>query len=103
MKTYCCKVAGVTFEGRQEIIALVRDGDDILLVPEPDNAFDRNAVKVLWQERHIGYLPKDTAAEVAPMLNGHSAAGWVMRCTGGTENFPTMGLDIEFEMEDEGE
>jgi hypothetical protein len=42
---------------------------DLRLVPEPDNAFDPNAVKVLFGNlggvvEHIGYIPKDQAPTI---------------------------------------
>lgn len=35
------------------------------LVPEPTNAFDRNAVKVIIRGQHVGYVPADSSAVVA--------------------------------------
>jgi len=96
MKTYCCKVAGVTFEGRQTIIARIESGDDILLIPDPDNLYDSNAVKVVWREKCVGFIPRELNGEIAVKMNGCSTPGFVMRTTGGTEDFPTLGLEIEF-------
>ena len=31
----------------------------ITLVPEPNNKFDKNAVRVEFGGRHVGYIPKD--------------------------------------------
>jgi len=43
------------------------------LVREPENQFDPNAVKVILLEHipglHIGYLPKDIAAVLAPQVD----------------------------------
>ena len=38
------------------------------LVPEADNPFDRSAVRVLVQEQHVGYLPKEDASGFQPVL-----------------------------------
>lgn len=38
---------------------------DALLVPEPGNPFDANAVSVVVEGRQVGYLPKQMAAEMA--------------------------------------
>ncbi len=35
------------------------------LVPEPNNRFDRNAVKVVIRGEHVGYVPADVSAQVA--------------------------------------
>ncbi|NDC35985.1 MAG: hypothetical protein EBZ51_11580, partial [Synechococcaceae bacterium WB9_2_112] len=40
-------------------------GDPLILLHEPTNEWDRNAVKVFWQEQWIGYVPKDMAALIA--------------------------------------
>ena len=37
-------------------------GDPLILVHEPSNEYDANAVKVFWKEQSIGYIPKDMAA-----------------------------------------
>jgi hypothetical protein len=74
-------VAGVTFKNHKEVIqeyikTLSRELDEIdqeiMLVPEPDNKFDPNAIKVVAQIINrkrpvpdfrgcIGYLPKEMA------------------------------------------
>lgn len=38
---------------------------DAYLVPEPDNRYDRNAVKVVIRGEHVGYVPADLSARVA--------------------------------------
>lgn len=38
------------------------------LIPEPSNEFDSNAIKVLVNDHHIGYVPKKTAKELQPSL-----------------------------------
>lgn len=40
-------------------------GDPLLLLHEPSNEKDPNAIKVSWQEKAIGYLPKGMAALIA--------------------------------------
>jgi single-stranded-DNA-specific exonuclease len=64
------KVAGVTFEGRQEVLASVREGDWLRVLPEPTNEYDPNAAGV-WRvdERgrvlpgqQCGYIPRTEAA-----------------------------------------
>lgn len=36
---------------------------DALLVPEPENLFDQNAVKVLIENKPVGYIPKNESGE----------------------------------------
>ena len=61
-----CKVAGVTFEGRQGTIRQLLKGADmkdilVRLEPEPDNPYDSGAIKVLAIPSHeqLGYIPKE--------------------------------------------
>lgn len=58
MRSYPCKVVGITHEGRLPyILSEVREGDSLSLQPEPDNEFDDKAVAVLHEGRKIGYIP----------------------------------------------
>lgn len=96
MTNYCVKVVGVTFENRQETIALIREGDDVMLRPESTNPHDPNAVMVLWRGKHIGYIARDTASEISPRMGGNMVHGWVSREISGTGGAPTLGLEITF-------
>lgn len=74
-------VAGVSFEGRQEIICELKDVWDglatgsilgtpaVWLEREPDNAYDANAIKVMTQFGQIGYVPAKLAAYMAHELD----------------------------------
>ncbi|WP_229830241.1 DUF4041 domain-containing protein [Actinoplanes ianthinogenes] len=46
------------------------------LMPEPLNKHDRNAVAVWIGSAQVGYLPRQSAAEYAPVLMGLVARGW---------------------------
>jgi hypothetical protein len=83
------KVAGVTFEGRQEHIAKLSGGEPCKIVPEPTNPYDRNALAVHVAHGgmiyHVGYVPRDIAAVVAVYLDGESLIAKVVEVTGGFE------------------
>lgn len=54
------RVVGVCFEGRQDAIGKLRVGDDVVMVAEDDNAYDKTAVSVRDKESHsLGYIPRD--------------------------------------------
>lgn len=63
-KASVMSVAGITHkndwgEHRRSIICRqVREGDTVELVPEPDNSYDENAIRVLHRGDEIGYVPK---------------------------------------------
>lgn len=44
-------------------------GDALVLVREPDNAFDANAVRVEWRGRKLGYVPRRDNAALAWALD----------------------------------
>jgi hypothetical protein len=52
---------GVSFDGRQEEIKKLILGEKLLLVPEPTNPVDPNAISIVRAENngHIGYVPRD--------------------------------------------
>ena len=47
----------------------VRTGDRLELVREADNPYDPNAVRIAWQGRTLGYLPRHDNAAVARQLD----------------------------------
>ena len=74
------KVVGVTFENadgatRQRIIAKCGIGEDIDLVPEPDNPHDANAVAVKRRGtgEQIGYLSRDVAGRLVEQAESGTA------------------------------
>jgi hypothetical protein len=66
------KVVGVTFDGKQDVLRTIQEGDILELTPEPNNKFDPNAVAVsLPDGSPVGYVPKNFAAmmhDIAPLL-----------------------------------
>lgn len=44
--------------------ALPPVGAHVLLVPEPTNTYDPNAIKIVWEGIHLGYVPKTETATV---------------------------------------
>lgn len=100
------KVAGVTFEGRQEYIAKLRGNEPCRIVPEPENPYDPNAlaVHVACEGRvyHVGYVPAIMAALVAPYLEGEALMVKIAEITGGFEtrdgDTAALGLRIRIEL-----
>lgn len=76
-------VAGVTFQNRQKTLMGIRTNlkngvkVNLVLVREPQNPKDENAVKVLakWEKdgtlkrAQLGYVPKDIAKNIAPLMD----------------------------------
>lgn len=58
-------IAGVQHrEGWQACVKKLEVGNEIDLVPEPENKFDSNAIKVVVDDFHLGYVPKKFSAEI---------------------------------------
>ncbi len=94
------KVAGVTFEGRQELVRSLRPGESLILRREPENPHDPHAVKVvLGSGAHIGYLSARVAARLAPSMDtGIRYAATVSQLTGGGER--SYGVNIYVQRQD---
>lgn len=88
-KTLFARVVGVTFENRQSIIASLTGSEPCRLQPEPENVYDKNAIAVHVATKdgikHIGYLKKELAAQVAPALDGEPVMCKIHEITGGFE------------------
>ncbi|HEV7179947.1 MAG TPA: hypothetical protein VGN11_08750, partial [Candidatus Baltobacteraceae bacterium] len=48
------KLAGVSFEGRQDVIAGLRVGFELDLIRQPDNQYDANAIAVHYGALQLG-------------------------------------------------
>jgi single-stranded-DNA-specific exonuclease len=67
---FSTKVAGVTFSGRQEFIKELQQGDKLILIREPQNSHDNNAIRIDRQDGStIGYINAKLAAELALALD----------------------------------
>jgi len=78
------KIVGVSFEGRQDLVAGLRAGDALALVREPGNAYDANAIAVRYGTLHLGFLRREIASKVAPKFDsGDSYSAVVGSVTGG--------------------
>jgi len=109
MKTIVCKVSGVTFDSRQEIIAKLTGDEPCRIQPEPDNKFDPNALAVLvalpsGSIAHVGYVPKLLASQVSPWLEGEAVTSKILEIVGGFEtrdgDIAALGLRIAIEVPD---
>lgn len=40
-----------------------------LLVPEPNNSYDKNAIKVMIDNTHVGYIPAEKCLEIKKILH----------------------------------
>jgi len=61
------------YEGKQ-LWSEMKVGDTLLLVREPDNSHDPNAVRVEWQSHKLGYVPRADNEALARFMDRGSKA-----------------------------
>ena len=99
------KVVGVTFtnedtgEKRGQIIRELADSKkpeeiSIELVREKDNQYDMNAVKVMADGRQIGYIGKEYAAIIAPLMDELEEFEAIVKGIGEFKNRPYCEITI---------
>jgi len=119
--SYHSKLVGVTFEGRQEIIARLIGDEPLRFRREPDNEYDNKAVAVdalltvdvsddtnnadvavIEDWFPIGYIARDKNKELASVLDaGKEASIKIYDITGGDEKSYGVNVYIEYEKERE--
>ena len=62
-------LAGYQYHAGAEVWDQLKAGDALTLVRESDNPHDRNAVRVEWRGRQLGYLPRAENRAVAVELD----------------------------------
>ena len=87
MSTYTVSLRGSNFRpiGAQAIVMGLTEGDELILEPEPSNQYDPYAIRVIHpaSSEHIGYVAKEFASEIAPMLEAGSTATCTVLVPGG--------------------
>lgn len=95
------KVVGVSYEGRQEVVARLQVGDRVWLEREADNPFDANAIKVCRSNgEQFGYLNRYLAANLVPWFDayGKPLHGKVHLLTGSANDGYTLGVVVTFKL-----
>ncbi|BBP00439.1 HIRAN domain-containing protein [Sulfuriferula nivalis] len=62
-------LAGFQYYDGKSVWGELHEGDTLILVREPENAYDGNAVRVEWHGHKLGYVPRRDNAAVARMLD----------------------------------
>lgn len=69
------KIAGLQHRCSEGQLRAMRLGDQVAFSREPSNRYDPNAIQVRWNGRHVGYVPRTVAKDLAPAID----AGWGTR------------------------
>lgn len=89
------KVVGVTYEGRQSVIAAMSEFDELDLVRNRNNERDKNAIAVFYEDDQIGFLCRELAEKLAPLMDdGNEFSCEVSEITGGGSGL-SYGVNIE--------
>lgn len=67
--------AGFPFYDGDRLWDTLRPNDPLLLVPEPENPHDEQAVKVMWTDNQLGYVPRHDNTTISQMLVRGQALG----------------------------
>ena len=70
MRDFTTTVAGVS--RNQSIVEQCSEGDEVYLIREPDNKYDTNAIIVHSSEGDLGYIPRERAVSLAPIIGWRS-------------------------------
>lgn len=62
-------LAGSQYYALSEAWPQIKPGDRLTLTREPDNRHDRNAIRVDWNGRQLGYVPRAENRAVAAALD----------------------------------
>ena len=88
-------LAGFRYAEASQVWSELRIGDPLELVREPDNPHDRNAVRVDWRGRKLGYVPRaENEALAWAMDRGERVTARISR----VQEHPNPRLRIEFEV-----
>lgn len=83
--TFPTKIVGVSFEGRQDTIAGLMPGFELELRRQPENPVDENAIAVYYGELHLGFLRRQIAQHLAPIVDaGVAYRARIENVTGGS-------------------
>lgn len=61
-------VAGFRFYEGMNILSKLKPNDELTLVPDPDNEHDRYAVKILFKNQQIGFVPRSDNKHIFRLL-----------------------------------
>lgn len=67
MKTY--SIVGINHTKKEEFVAALQAGKPVLLVREPNNKYDRNAVAVWIDGQRVGYVPRNQNTILAGFID----------------------------------
>lgn len=62
------KILGMKYTGNQSVVEDIMPDDSVLLIPEPENPHDENAIRVELNGVKIGYVARSDAQHILPLM-----------------------------------
>lgn len=89
------KLAGVTFEGRQDLIATLEEGTPLRLDRQPDNPHDPNAI-ALFEPRgsQVGFFNRRLSAALAPVIDAGAEYDVEVTDITGRDSEGSLGVNV---------
>jgi len=88
-------VAITFFKPSLEFWTSLKDGVELTLEREPTNPRDKNAVKVIYNGFHFGYIEKDVAVVLSALMDeGRKTTATITRVFGTPTDRPHIELEI---------
>jgi hypothetical protein len=69
---------------------------EVVLIREPNNSFDKNAIKVEIEKKKVGYIAKELAEKIAPVFDSNKCKSLLIAglIRGGFTNAPNFGVHL---------
>jgi hypothetical protein len=88
-------LAGFQFHEGKKLWEGIKEGDSLDLIREPDNPYDRNAVRVEWRGHKLGYVPRRENDAVARFMDrGQKLEARVVRLKVSRNPWERIGFEI---------
>jgi hypothetical protein len=90
-----CPLAGFSHHQGESLWPYLTVGDGLELTREPDNPHDPNAIRIDWNGRKLGYLPRDQNQTAARLMDQDR---WLEARIGGLERHANPWRRVEVEV-----
>ena len=92
LKVIYTKLVGVSFH--QEKVKKLEENQQLYLVRQPTNQYDKNAIAVAGKEGKVGFIKKDLAEQLAPIIDSGVKMVCKVKHLTGTDK-ATTGVNIK--------
>jgi hypothetical protein len=94
-------VRGVTFNNRQNTVSKLIPNQNLTLIREPENKYDKNAIAVYSEYGQVGYIAKEINEDLAASIdNGENYKCIVIKVTGSSRTNYGVVIRVEKKQEE---